>query len=154
MNRWVFGLLLIIVGIFLIVNYTLNWNLNLWPLALIIPGLFFLFGASKENSGLYVPAIILIFLGIFFFFNLATNWVYHQYLWPLYVFSVSLAFYVTVIFGKNKDFYVPANILLIITIGLFFISLKLFKFWPVVLIILGLWIILDSKNFKKSAKSD
>jgi len=44
--------------------------------------------------------------------------------------------------------------LLIITIGLFFISLSLFKFWPVALIILGLWIIFDSRNFKKSAKSD
>lgn len=154
MNRWVFGILLIIFGVLLILNYLFNINLALWPLALVIPGIFFLFGATKENSGLFIPATILIFLGIFFFFNVATDWVYNKYLWPLYVFSVSLAFYVTAIFGKNRDFYIPANILFIITIGLFFISLNLFKFWPVVLIILGLWIIFDSKNFKKSAKSE
>lgn len=154
MNRWFFGVLLIIVGIFLIVNYTLNLNLNLWPLALVIPGIFFLFGANKDNEGLFVPGTILLFLGIFFFFNIATSWNYHRYLWPMYVFAVSLAFYVTAIFGKNSDFYIPANILLIITVGLFFISLRLLKFWPVALIILGLWIIFDSKNFKRTAKSD
>ncbi|HPC38960.1 MAG TPA: hypothetical protein PLF21_06580 [Exilispira sp.] len=154
MNRWVFGILLIIVGVFLIVNYTLNWNLQLWPLALLIPGIFFLFGASRQNSGLFIPGTILTFLAIFFFFNVATQWNYHEYLWPLYVFSVSLAFYVTAIAGKDSNFYVPANILLIVTVGLFFISFKLLKFWPVVLIVLGLWIIFDSKNFKRSAKSD
>ncbi len=154
MNRWVFGILLIIVGVFLIINYSLNWNLQLWPLALIIPGLFFFFGANKENPGLFIPATILTFLGIFFFFNVATNWNYHKYLWPLYVFAVSIAFYSTAIFGKTRDFYIPANILFIITIGLFFISFQLLKFWPIVLILLGLWIIFDSRNFKKSAKYD
>ncbi len=154
MNRWVFGILLILVGLFLIFNHTLNLRLELWPLALLIPGIFFLFGANIENSGLFIPGTILTFLGLFFFFNVATSWGYHDYLWPLYVFAVSLAFYVTAIFGKNRDFYVPANILLIITIGLFFISLKFTKFWPVILIVLGLWIIFDSKNFKRSAKSE
>ncbi|MCR4421286.1 MAG: hypothetical protein GYA61_06625 [Spirochaetales bacterium] len=154
MNRWIFGILLIIVGVFLIFNYSLNWNLELWPLALLIPGIFFLFGASRENNGLYIPGTILTFLAIFFFFNVATNWSYQKYLWPLYVFSVSLAFYITAIVGKESSFFVPANILLIITVGLFFISLNLLKFWPIALIILGLWIIFDSKNFKRTAKSE
>lgn len=153
MNRWIFGILLIIVGIFLILNYTFNWDLQLWPLALLIPGIFFLFGASKENSGLFIPGTILVFLAIFFFFNVATKWSYQKYLWPLYVFSVSLAFYAAGIFGKDSNYFIPANILLIITIGLFFISLNFIKFWPVVLIILGLWIILDSKNYKRTARS-
>lgn len=154
MNRWIFGILLIIVGVFLILNYTFNWNLQLWPLALMIPGIFFLFGASRENIGLLIPGTILVFLSIFFFFNVATNWSYQKYLWPLYVFSVSLAFYVTAIFGKDSNYFPPANILLIITIGLFFISLNFLKFWPIALIILGLWIITDSKIFKRTAKSE
>jgi hypothetical protein len=154
MNRWIFGILLIIVGVFLIFNYSLNLNLELWPLALLIPGIFFFFGASKENIGLYIPGSILTFLALFFFFNVATDWSYHQYLWPLYVFSVSFAFYIAAIFGKESNFIIPANSLLIITVGLFFISLKLLKLWPVALIILGLWIIFDSKNFKRTAKAE
>jgi len=153
MNRYVFGILLVIVGIFLLLNYFLNLNLELWPLALVVPGILFIFGATKENYGLYIPGFILLFLGIFFFFNVYTDWEYHHYLWPIYTLTVSLTFYLTSFFGKEKDLILPANILLLITFGLFFISCNLLKFWPVILILAGIWVIFTPFYHKNKGKA-
>jgi hypothetical protein len=37
----------------------------------------------------------------------------------------------------------------LVSLCLFFISFNILKFWPVIFIILGLWVIIDKKNIQK-----
>jgi len=145
--RKILGILLILLGAFLILGYMYKWNLELWPFSLLVLGVFFFFAASKNKYMLYIPATILVLTSIFFIYNIFTDWEKFNSLWPILMLIVSISFFITGIIGKKNEFFFPALIILGISICLFFISFNIVNFWPIIFIILGIWILIDKKIF-------
>lgn len=144
----ILGVLLIIIGTILILGYMYNWKAQIWPISFLILGVFFFVIASKTRYMLYIPAIVLTFSSLFFIYNILTNWQNFNKLWPTLILLFSLSFIISAIIGKQKELFLPGFIVLAVSICLFFISFNIFKFWPIILIILGLWVLIDKKNFK------
>jgi predicted membrane protein len=145
----ILGILLIIVGTLLILGNMYNWKIQFWPLGLLILGIFLFTISSKTKYIFYIPAIILSLSSIFFFYNIFTSWENFNKLWPILMLIVSISFFTSSIAGKQKDLVIPAIILFLVSLCLFFISFNVLKFWPVIFIILGLWIIIDRKTIEK-----
>ena len=145
--RKVLGVLLILIGTILILSYMYKWNFQLWPFALLLLGIFLFFISSKTRYMLYIPSTILILSSIFFIYNIFTDWHNFVKLWPTLMLIVSISFFLPAIINKQKQFLLPAFILLAISICLFFISFNVVYFWPIIFIVLGLWILLDKRIF-------
>ncbi|HPB47789.1 MAG: hypothetical protein KBG82_00770 [Spirochaetes bacterium] len=150
MFRQILGIILLILGVLLLLSYMYNWKIELWPYSILVLGIFFFIMAGKTNPDLYIPATMLILSSLFFIYNIFTNWQNHNKLWPSYILMVSISFFVATFLGKQKSFLAGAFILLIVSLCLFFVAFKVLTFWPVLLIILGLWIILDKNIFKQA----
>lgn len=142
----IIGVLLIITGTLIILGNMYSWKIQFWPLGLLILGILLFKLSSKIKAVLYIPAVILTLSSLFFFYNVFTDWNNFNKLWPTLMLIVSISFFVSSFIGKQKDLIIPAFIILIVTLSLYFISFNVIKFWPVMFIILGLWILIDKKN--------
>ncbi|MCR4421285.1 MAG: hypothetical protein GYA61_06620 [Spirochaetales bacterium] len=145
----IIGILLIIIGTLLIIGNMYNWKIQFWPLGLLILGVLLFLMSSRTKYIFYIPAIILSLSSLFFFYNIFTSWVNFNKLWPILILIVSISFFISSIVGKQRDLAIPAIILFLVSLCLFFISFNILKFWPVIFIILGLWVIIDKKNIQK-----
>lgn len=142
----IIGVLLIIIGTLLIIGNMYNWKFQFWPLGLLILGILLFTISSKSRSVFYIPAVILTLSSLFFFYNIFTDWANFDKLWPTLMLIVSISFFVSSFIGKQKDLIIPAFIIFIVSLSLYFISFNILKFWPVIFVILGLWILIDKKN--------
>ncbi|MFN3410718.1 MAG: hypothetical protein ACK4YF_00980 [Exilispira sp.] len=142
----IIGVLLIITGTLIILGNMYSWKIQFWPLGLLILGILLFTFSSKDKFILYIPAVILTLSSLFFFYNIFTDWNNFNKLWPTLMLIVSISFFVSSFIGKRKDLIIPAFIILIVSLSLYFISFNVIKFWPIIFIILGLWILIDKKN--------
>ncbi len=147
--RKILGILLIILGTLLILGYMYKWSFELWPFSLLILGIFLFLASSKIRYMLYIPATILTLSSIFFIYNVFTGWHNFDKLWPILMLIVSISFFIPIIISKKNEFLSPAFIILGISICLFFISFNVVNFWPIIFIILGLWLLIDKRIFGK-----
>lgn len=143
------GILLIILGTLLIIGNMYNWKIQFWPLALLVLGIFLFSMSSKTKYFFYIPATILTLSSIFFFYNIFTSWENFNKLWPILMLIVSISFFISAFIGKQKDLWIPAIILLLVSLCLFFISFNVLKFWPVIFVAIGLWILIDRRTSAK-----
>ncbi|WP_102345371.1 LiaI-LiaF-like domain-containing protein [Bacillus sp. Marseille-P3661] len=153
------GILLIGVGIYFLADQLklpIMKSMFTWPTLLIIIGIAFLFQAylSKEHSSI-LPGIILTGLGAHFHAKELFNfWPDH---WSVYTLIVGIAFIVR--HQKTKSGIVPGIILLIISLlGLFYDGIIgwmsyigdiigwVESFWPVALIIAGVYLLFFKKK--------
>jgi hypothetical protein len=150
------GVILIVLGIlFLLPKLGINFG-NLWPLFILAPGLAFLtfcyFSPDKQKqAGILIPGTILTLISIFFLYMNYAGWEKSDKLWPVYPLIVSIAFYLTYLGGgrKDKGLLVPANILGVVAVLFLIFGAVSFNLWPLILIIVGLFIIL-----KKNSEGD
>ncbi|MFZ3589548.1 LiaI-LiaF-like domain-containing protein [Bacillus sp. DJP31] len=154
------GTTLIIVGvIFSLQSFGIVTNFwgYFWPMFLIVPGVifhlaFFLSGAKKHLAGLLVPGGILLVIGLLFAFETMTSWQFSEDTWPIYLFAVALGLFELYVFGgRESGLLIPVFILA--GIGTIFLlngllSYPIFKFWPLILIAVGLYIILGRSRSK------
>ena len=158
------GLVFIVIGIVGILGHFFNLDFlrpaQLWPFALLIPGLFFeisFFTSSKNAPGILVPGGILTTLGLLFFFETATNWHFSGYTWPVYILAPAIGLFQLFLFTKPRQnaLLVPVGVLtLVATISfanMFVGNLWNLIFhnsliWPVLLIIVGLIIFFGKSN--------
>ncbi len=150
------GMLLVGVGLFFLLQ---QWNVPFmtqllsWPSILLIIGLAFLFQSYLGNDTQYLfSGWLLAGLGVHFHGNyLITNWPTH---WSMYTFIVGGAFLMQ--YNKTKRDGLLAGICFIILslLGLFYTSfMETFQsffhliegFWPIVLIIIGLYLLVKRK---------
>lgn len=161
------GILLIVVGgVWLLSNlFDVNIDFGIfWPVFLLIPAALlwgsYLFGGSKADVNVLIPANILLFLGITFLFNMIAS-VYLNYgdAWILTIAMystgpVAIAFWITwAASGRKKDYLVPAVVLTIVSscIAATTVPLALFRTsifqqlaqlaFPLMLILLGFLIV-------------
>ncbi|WP_078430197.1 LiaI-LiaF-like domain-containing protein [Alkalihalobacterium alkalinitrilicum] len=150
------GILFIGVGLyFLLQQFDLPFanQLLTWPSILLVIGIAFLCQSYLgHDSGTIFPGVLLVGLGIHFHaIVMFSFWPNH---WAMFTLIVGISF-LLLYFRTNRDGLIPAIILLVISgFGFFstdlmhwFVSFfDLFEgFWPLLLIVLGLFLIFRRK---------
>jgi hypothetical protein len=119
-----------------------------WPIFVLGPGIGFIiaFLTERKNYGLLMPGTILTIIGILFFYCEWFGWNSMEYLWPFFIIAPGAGLFALYYYGeKDKHLLIPATILT--TIGFIFIAVNNAEtfIWPVILIVIGLWLLLFKK---------
>jgi len=137
---------LIILGIiFLPPNITPVRMDHLWPFFVLAPGIYFayLYYADRTNVGLLLPSAILIIISLIFFACSIGGWSLITDLWPLFIIAPGIGFLLMYFLGTHeRGFLVPAVILLLVGFIFAAAATDFVPFWPILLIVVGLFIIL------------
>jgi len=144
------GIILIILGVLFLVKeiapqYFQFWD---WPFVIIGLGLVFLIWALLSGSGgLAVPGAIIGGIGgILYYQNLTGNWESWSYIWSLIPGFVGVGVILGGLIDRNVRETLSAGLTLIIISGILFFAFgsafglryDLARYWPVLLIALGL----------------
>lgn len=159
------GIILIIIGtIFAMQSFGLITNIwgMVWPVFLLIPAIGFhtaFFGGKTKNPGVLVPGGILLVLSGMFFFHNFFGWSSSGNTWPIYLFAVAFGLFELYLFGgKQWGLLIPITVLtglgLIFTFSNFIVLLNLGRFWPFVLILIGLALLFGRKNANEKGTKD
>ena len=158
----VFGIILLLIGgWFLAAQFNvlpgLNQIMNVqyqWPLIVIGVGvLLFILGLIVRAPGLSVPACIVGGIGgILYYNNLTGNWGDWSYLWTLIPGFVGVGIILSTLLGGNeKGGYREGLRVILISAILFVIFVMIFsgqvyfiRYWPVLVILVGIWIIIQT----------
>jgi hypothetical protein len=155
-SNLVAGIVLILIGIFFLAAQFgfVCWE-NLWPFILIIGGMLFFIGflTNRSNFGLLMPGSILTITGLLFLYTNAGHWYAMENLWPTFIVAPGIGFVLMYLFGpKGNGLWIPALILIILALIFYAEFWRIFHFWPIILIVAGLYILVTAG--RKSQKSD
>ena len=166
-SDFVIGVVLLLIGgWFLAAQFNLVPNLNEilniqyeWPMIIVGVGvLLFILGLLSRNPGLSVPACIVGGIGgILYYTNSTGNWGAWSYLWSLIPGFVGVGIILsTLLGGEEKSGYREGLRLILISAILFIVFFMLLsgqgnfiRYWPVLVIIAGIWIIIQTIFRKK-----
>ncbi len=159
-GSWTLGLVLILIGVFfLVVEYVpgLKSALTLrfsWPLIVIGVGVFLaVVGVATLTPDMAIPACIVAGIGgILYYQNLSGDWESWAYLWTLIPGFVGVGMLIASAFrpgasGRRRAVAALSQILSSVFLFTVFGSFLggpswLGRYWPVALILLGLWVLL------------
>lgn len=142
--RLVLGFILIILGLIILLNQFLNLNIQIWPLILIIGGIFLASKTDKSTPGVLIPATYSFLLGIFFIFQSYTNWRFSDKNWPTYILIGGISFFTTYLYSKDKNYLFPSFGLIILSAFFYSIALNNKLIISAILIVCGLFFIISS----------
>ena len=163
------GLILILVGLLFLLLQTspeiaARFNLELqWPLVIVTVGLLFLVGAVLGTASLAVPGTIIIGLGgLFYYQNLSGNWASWAYAWALIPGFVGLGVILMGLLDREQRSAIRGGAtLLLISLILFAVfggflgGFGLLQtYWPVLLILAGIMILLGRRSGKRSKEEN
>jgi hypothetical protein len=156
MSDMVIGVGLVILGVlFLFENFGyIEFDFqNVWPVFVILGGAGFWIGylQDRKNYGLLMPGTILIIYGLMFFYCAMEGWYFMSIIWPGFLIGPGIGFFMMYILGeREKGMLVPASILT--GLGLLFMISKsgYLRYWPVILIVLGIALIIRYQVKPKS----
>ena len=156
-SNYTVGIILILLGVFfLCVQLELvNWE-SFWPLILIVGGLLFYLGflVNRRNFGLLMPGTILLVIGVLFFCTNQGYWNRMEELWPTFILAPGLGLVLMYIFGpKGNALWIPATVLIVLACLFYGRSWGIFRYWPVVLIAVGLYLLVKGFNLPKEPTS-
>jgi len=161
-SDFVFGILLIIIGgWFLAAQFDLVPGLKdimnieyQWPLIVIGIGIFLFFlGLLLRSPGMSVPACIVGGIGgLLYWTNSNQNWEAWAYLWTLIPGFVGIGIILTTLLGgQEKNGYKEGLKLILISVILLIVFLMIFsgqgqfiKYWPVLIVLAGAWILIQT----------
>jgi hypothetical protein len=146
------GVLLISLGVILLATRLMPgleaWAAENWPVTiLIIAGAFFLVGLLAGIPELSIPAVIIAGIGgLLLWQNLTGNWDSWAYVWTLIPGFAGIGILLTYIMqGKYKqlgDGFIPIfiSLILFVIFGSFLGGpADIIRYWPVLLILAGVW---------------
>ena len=163
-NSIIFGTILILVGVlFLFVQFFpgLAASLDLsqqWPLVIVTVGVLLILSAVWGTPTLAIPGSIVAGIGGLLYVQNQTNaWESWSYAWALIPGFVGIGLLLAGILGyKRRASWRAGGRLLLISVMLFLIFGAFFnglgvlgQFWPVLLIILGLWMLWPRRKVTK-----
>lgn len=147
----IWGVLLIGIG-FLFLGHNLYWfDLRweqMWPLLMIGGGLMFWIGwvVKRQETGLIMPGTILLIYGLLFQYCAAEGWFWMEYLWPVFLLGPGLGFFLMYLLGtRESGLLVPGFVLTFLSIFFWWGEEGWHYFWPVLLIVVGLYLLLKSR---------
>lgn len=154
------GWILLLIGGLLLLNHWYPISLD-WTTFLMILGIaLFLIGLVQRNHDPVLPGTLIFFVGLLFYLKAHTFIVISWWqIWPLLTICVGIAFLVHFILNpEQKGFLFPGPLLIIM--GFFFlffpwswwcweITYWFGRLWPVILIIVGIYLILKSAHQSK-----
>jgi len=159
------GLILILLGAwFLAVQFVpqLNmWAKGNWTLSIIGLGVIFLLvSVLTKAHGFSIPAFIVGGIGgILYYQNVTADWDSWAYVWTLIPGFVGLGLLFFSLQTRQKDSARSGLVLLIISAVFFFVfgsflgaPKAIIRYWPILLIFIGLWSMLRSLFGRKAAK--
>lgn len=136
---------------------------QLWPLLVMLVGLFFLLGAVWGTPPLAIPGSIVGGIGLILLYqNLTGYWGSWAYVWALIPGFVGIGLIIAGVLGRLPQQVAAGRRLLVISLGLFVVFAFFFtglggqfgQFWPLALIGLGLWLLFGNKRPLRKPKSD
>lgn len=150
------GALLIILGVFILIIQSgyVNWA-NFWPFILIIGGALFFFGffLNRKNFGLLMPGSILLIIGVLFLYTSHNHWHYMEQLWPTFILAPGLGLLLMFLFApKGNALWIPGGILVTLALTFYARFCYFFRYWPIVLILVGLYLIFSGFGKKEHTK--
>ncbi len=158
----VFGIILLLIGgWFLAAQFNLLPGLNQimnvqyqWPLVVIGIGvLLFLIGLLARAPGLSVPACIVGGIGgILFWTNSTGNWAAWSFLWTLIPGFVGVGIILSTVLGGSERGGYRAGLRLILFSAIVFVIFLILlsgnfyylRYWPVLVILIGIWILIQA----------
>lgn len=144
------GIILILLGLYFLANeiFPNVFNFLEWPFIIVLVGLVFLLWAViGGNAGLAIPGCILSGIGgILYYQNAYNAWETWSYIWALIPGFVGIGIMLSGLIDRDfKDRFFSGLSLLVISAILFFafgsffgLAPEISKFWPVLLVALGL----------------
>jgi hypothetical protein len=156
-SNYTVGIFLILLGVFFLCVQLgfVNWD-NFWPLILIVGGLLFFLGflVNHKNFGLLMPGTILLVIGVLFIYTNQGYWHRMDELWPTFVLAPGLGFLLMFIFGpKGNSLWIPATVLIVLACLFYGRLWGIFRYWPVILIAVGLYLLVKGLNIQKGPAS-
>ncbi len=151
----IFGAGLIIIGlVFLLENFGfIEFAFeSVWPFFLIIGGVAFWAGyfTDRKNIGLIMPGTILTIYGGLFLYCSLYGWYHMETAWPLFMIGPGIGFFLMYLLGtREAGLLIPAGILTGIGILFAFRHAGYVRYWPALLIILGIIIVIRHRMEKK-----
>lgn len=145
------GLVLVLVGVvFLAAQFIPGFRLaSFWPLIVMAAGAVFLVFAFLGSWGLFVPGFVAAYIGsILMYYSITGNWSFWQF-WLLCPSAVGVGVFFSELFDSKSLARAINNSWFLMIIGVFLFILLMVprswsKIWPVLLIIAGVMIILQS----------
>jgi hypothetical protein len=129
------GLILILLGLYLIISNIIDFNLNwnyIWPGILLILGFRFeyLYFKYKKNPGGLVPGGILITIGIIFYLSAFLGYESMEYLWPGFILAPAIGLLqMSIVTKKIKEYLFPIIFLSGLSIIFFLEELVKINIW-------------------------
>jgi hypothetical protein len=169
----VFGLLLIGLGILFLIGQFFRVNVwqYAWPFFILVPGIIF-FGitmsGSAESAGFAIPASILTTVGLIFFFQALTgHFASWAYMWTLiFPTALGLGLFIMGSLGEDESLlkqgkgFLRIGLIMFVVLGFLFEaifrmgnSLLSRLFWPSMIILFGLYLILRQVGAFRGSKS-
>lgn len=144
------GIILIILGTaFLILNAAdIHWR-HFWPLVIILGGIGFiaLFLHDRKNFGVLMPASIFFIIGALFTVCSWYGWELMSTLWPFFIAAPGIGFFAMYTFGPHENgLLIPAFFLTGFAFILLLAEYDKGEYWPVLLILIGLTMILRHRT--------
>lgn len=152
-DNLIWGLILIVIGGVFLVNQLFPdlFSGFSWPwILLALGGVFTLAGLFGRVGGLFIPGAILLGLGGIFLYQERTgDWDSWAYIWTLIPGFVGLGMLVGSVFDRELARSRPvalimmlASLVLFAVFGGFFgLDPGILRFWPVLLILFGIWVL-------------
>ena len=130
---------------------------NIWPVFVLLAGVGFWIGyfQDRKNSGLLMPGSILIIYGLMFLYCAIDGWYLMGSLWPGFLIGPGIGFFMMYLLGgREKGMLVPASILT--GLGLIFLISHsgILRYWPVILILIGIFLIVKYQYKSKPKIED
>jgi hypothetical protein len=167
-SNLVVGVLLVLVGALLLAGRYIPGLRELldidfaWPLIVVAVGVFlFLLGLLTGAPGLSVPACIVAGVGgILYYQNATGDWTSWSYLWTLIPGFVGVGIIISGLLSGQWRTSLREGLSTILTSAVLFVIFWLFlggsaigwQYWPILLIIFGLWILVRQLFRRRTTK--
>ena len=157
-SNLIWGVLLIVLGIIFLVGNTSRMGMEtLWPLFPLSIGVAFWIGyfTNRKNYGLLMPGCVLVVVSLLFIYCNVAGWWRMESLWPVFILAPSAAFF-AMHFGGAQDagLLFPAGILGVVGFVFLFLRSGLGDYWPVLLIVAGILIVLLHGRYSKKDRKE
>ncbi len=152
------GIVLIALGLFFFAVNLLHVDMqDIWPLVLLLPAAIFFsaFLRDRRQIGFLMPATMLTVYAALFFVCQLYDWNLMARLWPTFILAPGLGLFAMYVSGRrDPGLLIPAVILTGIS-AIFFVMMNGFpEYWPAILILIGVIILLRPSAWGKRSNND